>query len=129
MSDKLKPLADGVRKNKEHWLLLAQNVQNKRNTGTNDSITLVSTSSNANNFNDNHNNLINNNNNNINNNRMIIRSRSSSQTSDEINNITNGTNNDIPKIVGRLNFQPKQNGLSGDTLASRDPPTQESMDQ
>lgn len=119
-----------MRENKEHWLQLAQNVQNKRNTGTstNDSITLVSTSSNANDKLNMDNNLNNNNNN------TITYSRSSSQASDEF--ISNGTNNDIPKIVGKLGrlssqnfFLTKQNGLgSSENFATRDL-TQESMDQ
>lgn len=142
LSDKLQPLVEGVRNNKEQWLTLAQNVQNKPNlcnteTATNDSSTLVSTSNNNNNINNNT--KLNNNDNNLNNNNnnnIIITSRTPSLGHDE-NTIScsNGTTNDIPKIVGqigRLNsqnyFQLKQNGLNYENFATRNH-TQEAMDQ
>lgn len=130
LSDKLQSLVDGVRENKEHWLQLAQNVQNKSNlcntdTSTNESLTLVS-SSNNNNLNNNDNNLNNNNN-------TIVFSRSSSN--EDNNTISNGTNSEIPKIVGKLGrlnsqhfFQLNQNGLNCDKFSLRDL-AHESMDQ
>lgn len=117
---------NGVLENKEHWLQLAQNVQNRTsscNTGTNtnDSITLVPTSKNDND------NSLNNNNNVINNNR------SPSLTTDDniICNGTNNANNEIPKIVGKIGrlssqtiYPSKQNGINCENFSSR-----EAMDQ
>lgn len=111
---------------------MAQNVQNRSssiacNTDTNISnepIQLV-----ANRKNDNDNNL-NNNNNIVNNNR-------SASLTNEDNIILNGTNSEIPKIVGkigRLSSQqtifatPMQNGINCENFATRDR-TQEAMDQ
>lgn len=121
---------DGVLNNKEHWLQQAQNVQNRssscnteQNTN-NESITLVS----ANNKNDNDDNTFNNNNNIVNNNR-------SGSLTHEDNIICNGTNSEIPKIVGKIGrlsspniFPPKQNGINCESFSTRDH-TQEVMDQ
>ncbi|XP_031627073.1 dual 3',5'-cyclic-AMP and -GMP phosphodiesterase 11-like isoform X2 [Contarinia nasturtii] len=128
LSDKLQPLVNGVLENKEHWLQLAKSVQNRtsscHNTGTNtnDSITLVPTSKNDND------NSLNNNNNVVNNNR------SPSLTNDD-NIICNGTNSEIPKIVGKIGrlssqtIQPaKQNGINCENFSTRDH-KQEAMDQ
>lgn len=131
LSDKLQPLVKGVNENKEHWLQLAQNAQNRSNscnTAANtagDDSALVST-----NRNDNENNLNNNNNNNT----IVYTSRSPSLTSED-NIISNGTNSEIPKIVGKIGrlsspnvFPPKQNGINCENFATRDH-TQEAMDQ
>lgn len=149
---------DGVQQNKEHWLELAQNVHNRSsscNTGTttapteitttvaetataaaptiaskttdDESITLVSRSKN-----DSDNNNLNNNNVIVNNNRCV------SQPHIEDNNIItcNGTNSEIPKIVGKLGrlssqniFAPKlQNGINCENFSTPDL-THEAMDQ
>lgn len=119
---------NGVLENKDHWLQMAQNVQNRSstcNTGTNtnDSITLVSA-----NKNDNDDNNLNNNNNIVNNNR-------SASLTNEDNIICNGTNSEIPKIVGKIGrlsspniFPPKQNGINCESFSQRDV-AQEAMDQ
>lgn len=109
---------NGVNENKEHWLQLAQNAQNRAascnaatNTNTSESSTQTAIGQN-----DNDNNLNNNNNN-------IVYTRSPSLTSEE-NVISNGTNSEIPKIVGkigRLNvLPPKQNGINCENFAMRD---------
>lgn len=146
LSEKLHGLVDGVRENKKQWLQLAQNVQNNSNlcnAPTNES--LVSTSNS---------NKINNNNNSLNNhNKATINDNSSGgggggggsgASSNNNNNATtpvdgsrrssnddtssatcNGTNSEIPKIVGKLSgltspnfFQLKQNGLNCDQLST-----------
>lgn len=110
---------NGVLENKEHWLKLAQNVQNRSSScmssdDSDDSPTLVPRS------------CKNDNDNNLNNNNTIVNNNRSATLTNEDNIISNCTNSEIPKIVGkigRLNssqniFAPKQNGI-----------TQEAMDQ
>lgn len=128
LSDKLQPLVNGVLENKEHWLQLAQNVQNRSSscnttgTNTNDTITLVPANKNDNDDN------------NLNNNNIVNNNRSPSLTNDD-HIIFNGTNSEIPKIVGKIGrlsspniFPPKQNGINCESYSPRDL-TQEPMDQ
>lgn len=126
LSDKLQPLVNGVQENKRQWLELAQNVQNRAacnaGTNTNDSITIVPSSKNDND------NKLNNNNNIVNKNRSL-------SLPNEDNIICNGTNSEIPKIVGKIGrlssqnlFPPKQNGVNCENFSTRDR-TQETMDQ
>lgn len=125
---------NGVLENKEKWLQLAQNVQNRTSscnasTNTDDSMTLVSTSKN-----DNDNNL-NNNNNMMNNNKSTPLPPTPPLTHDD-NIICNGTNSEIPKIVGKIGrlssqniFPPKQNGINCEKFSTQDLKQHEPMDQ
>lgn len=139
LSDKLQPLVNGVLNNKEHWLQLAQNVQNRSsacNAGSNtnnDSMATTTTTttlpaSKDDNDDDDEDNNLNNNNTIVNNNR-------SPSLTNEDNIICNGTNSEIPKIVGKIGrlssqniFSPKQNGINCESFSPRDL-AQEAMDQ
>lgn len=127
---------DGVLNNKEHWLQLAHNVQNRSSScnvapNTNkDSMTMATTmlpASKDDNDDDEDNNL-------NNNNTIVNNNRSPSLTNDD-NIICNGTNSEIPKIVGKIGrlssqntYPPKQNGINCESFSPRDL-AQEAMDQ
>lgn len=122
---------NGVHQNKEHWLELAQNVQNRSgscNSGTNTSGASITLVPNSKNDNDNDNNL--------NNNNMIVNNNRSAALTNEDNIISNGTNSEIPKIVGKIGrlssqniFAPKQNGINCETFSAARDLKQEAMDQ
>ena len=128
---------NGVLNNKDHWLQMAQNVQNRSSSchagsnTNNDSMTMTTTTtlpaSKDDNDDDEDNNL-------NNNNTIVNNNRSPSLTNDD-NIICNGTNNEIPKIVGKIGrlssqniFSTKQNGVNCESFSPRDL-AQEAMDQ
>lgn len=118
LSDKLNPLVQGVRDNKRHWLELAQNVQNLPNIGDQNDDTDKKPAT-----------MINNNS--IYNRASAVGLNNPADASESSNGITN---NDIPKIVGKLgrleshNYF-KQNGSICDTIIRDYGTSDEVMDQ
>lgn len=122
MSNKLEPLVDGVKENKEHWLELVDKAE--KSASMNQTNTTIATTNCQNNVRRNSSatlttHIFNNNNNNINmlnNNIKNVKQSDKNNENSSCSNITinNNINNDstrLSKIVGKLSFDSSQYDL------------------